>query len=135
MPNEAYIIIIFSCISFMVNLKKNSLYIFIKNYVWSWKTPLLSFELSAYNWNCPRTFMSTLGNNWTTSLFGAGNGVRISEIKLIGTNVAHFLCPLVCSFFYFLFVFFFSGGTVVQGRPSDFFWPRATDLQLDHRFL
>lgn len=107
MLNGAYIIIIFSCISFMVNLKKNSLYIFIKNYVWNWKTPLLSFELSAYNWNCPRTFLSTLGNNWTTSLFGAGNGVWISEIKLIGTNVAHFLCPLFCSFYvFFLYVFF-----------------------------
>lgn len=125
MLNGAYFIIIFSFISFMVNFKKN--YIFIKIYVWSWKVPLLSFELSAQNWTCPRTFPSTLGNSWTTSLFGAGNGVWISEIKLIGTNVAHFCI--------FLYVIFFSGGTVVQGRSSDFFRPRATDLQLDHRFL
>lgn len=107
MPNGAYIIIIFKLYIFYGEFKKNSLYIFIKNYVWNWKVPLLSFELSAHNWTCPRTFMSTLGNNWTTSLFGAGNGVRISEIKLIGTNVAHFLCPLFCSFFLFFVCFFF----------------------------
>lgn len=120
MLNGAYFIIIFSFISFMVNFKKN-LYIY-QNLRLKLKSFAVIFRIVRSQLNLPSNISVNLGNNRTTSLFGAGNGVWISEIKLIGTNVAHFCI--------FLYVFFFSGGTVVQGRPSDFFRPRTTDLQL-----